>query len=118
MTPRPGYRTFAGEVVKSHDERLIADFLYLNGRADRPATDSDPSLDAMAHHRTTPTSEVNHQPSTSADTFHNWRASQLQASRDTHTAGRGSRRSPQLASDRPLGAAWLARSRLALRINS
>ncbi|MHB8219381.1 MAG: UvrD-helicase domain-containing protein [Acidimicrobiales bacterium] len=26
-----GYRTFAGEVVRSHGERLIADFLYLNG---------------------------------------------------------------------------------------
>ena len=26
-----GYRTFAGEVVKSHSERLIANFLYLNG---------------------------------------------------------------------------------------
>jgi DNA helicase-4 len=26
-----GYRTFAGEVVKSHGERLIANFLYLNG---------------------------------------------------------------------------------------
>ena len=26
-----GYRTFAGELVKSHGERLIANFLYLNG---------------------------------------------------------------------------------------
>jgi DNA helicase-4 len=26
-----GYRTFGGDVVKSHGERLIADFLYLNG---------------------------------------------------------------------------------------
>ena len=26
-----GYRTFGGEIVKSHSERLIADFLYLNG---------------------------------------------------------------------------------------
>jgi DNA helicase-4 len=26
-----GYRTFAGEVVKSHGERLIANFLFLNG---------------------------------------------------------------------------------------
>lgn len=26
-----GYRTFAGEVVKSHSERLVANFLYLNG---------------------------------------------------------------------------------------
>jgi DNA helicase-4 len=26
-----GFRTFAGEVVKSHGERLIADFLYLSG---------------------------------------------------------------------------------------
>lgn len=30
-TKRTGYRTFAGEVVKSHGERLVADFLYLNG---------------------------------------------------------------------------------------
>jgi DNA helicase IV len=30
-TRQTGYRTFAGEVVKSHGERLIADFLYLNG---------------------------------------------------------------------------------------
>ncbi len=30
-TQQAGYRTFAGEVVKSHGERLIADFLYLNG---------------------------------------------------------------------------------------
>ncbi len=28
---RIGYRTLAGEVVKSHGERLIADFLFLNG---------------------------------------------------------------------------------------
>lgn len=26
-----GYRTFAGEVVKSHSERLVANFMYLNG---------------------------------------------------------------------------------------
>jgi len=26
-----GYRTFAGEIVKSHGERLIANFLFLNG---------------------------------------------------------------------------------------
>jgi len=26
-----GYRTFGGDVVKSHGERLVADFLYLNG---------------------------------------------------------------------------------------
>jgi DNA helicase-4 len=26
-----GYKTFSGVVVKSHGERLIADFLYLNG---------------------------------------------------------------------------------------
>jgi DNA helicase-4 len=31
QTGLAGYRTFAGEVVKSHSERLIADFLYLNG---------------------------------------------------------------------------------------
>jgi DNA helicase IV len=30
-TKQTGYRTFAGEVVKSHGERLIANFLYLNG---------------------------------------------------------------------------------------
>lgn len=30
-TKQSGYRTFAGEVVKSHGERLIANFLYLNG---------------------------------------------------------------------------------------
>jgi DNA helicase IV len=30
-TRQAGYRTFAGEVVKSHSERLIANFLYLNG---------------------------------------------------------------------------------------
>jgi DNA helicase-4 len=30
-TGETGYRTFAGEVVKSHGERLIANFLYLNG---------------------------------------------------------------------------------------
>jgi DNA helicase-4 len=30
-TAQTGYRTFAGEVVKSHGERLIANFLYLNG---------------------------------------------------------------------------------------
>jgi DNA helicase-4 len=30
-TSKTGYRTFGGEVVKSHGERLIADFLYLNG---------------------------------------------------------------------------------------
>ena len=30
-TRRAGYRTFAGEVVKSHGERMIANFLYLNG---------------------------------------------------------------------------------------
>jgi len=31
VTRQTGYRTFAGEVVKSHSERLIANFLYLNG---------------------------------------------------------------------------------------
>ena len=31
QTRQTGYRTFAGEVVKSHGERLIANFLYLNG---------------------------------------------------------------------------------------
>jgi DNA helicase-4 len=31
VTQQTGYRTFAGEVVKSHSERLIANFLYLNG---------------------------------------------------------------------------------------
>ena len=30
-TGKTGYRTFAGEVVRSHGERTIADFLYLNG---------------------------------------------------------------------------------------
>jgi DNA helicase IV len=30
-TRQTGYRTFAGEVVKSHGERLIANFLFLNG---------------------------------------------------------------------------------------
>lgn len=30
-TRQNGYRTFGGEIVKSHSERLIADFLYLNG---------------------------------------------------------------------------------------
>jgi DNA helicase-4 len=30
-TRQAGYRTFAGEVVKSHSERMIANFLYLNG---------------------------------------------------------------------------------------
>ncbi|MFY9929243.1 MAG: UvrD-helicase domain-containing protein, partial [Streptosporangiaceae bacterium] len=30
-TRQTGYRTFAGEVVKSHGERLVANFLYLNG---------------------------------------------------------------------------------------
>ena len=30
-TKRTGYRTFAGEVVRSHGERFIANFLYLNG---------------------------------------------------------------------------------------
>ena len=30
-TRATGYKTFAGEVVKSHGERLIADFLFLNG---------------------------------------------------------------------------------------
>ncbi len=30
-TKKTGYRTFAGEIVKSHGERLIANFLYLNG---------------------------------------------------------------------------------------
>ena len=30
-TRQTGYRTFAGQVVKSHGERLIANFLYLNG---------------------------------------------------------------------------------------
>jgi DNA helicase IV len=30
-TRQTGYRTFAGEVVKSHGERLIANFLYVNG---------------------------------------------------------------------------------------
>jgi DNA helicase-4 len=30
-TSETGYRTFAGEIVKSHGERLIANFLYLNG---------------------------------------------------------------------------------------
>ena len=30
-TRQAGYRTFSGEVVKSHGERLIANFLYLNG---------------------------------------------------------------------------------------
>lgn len=30
-TKTAGFRTFAGEVVKSHGERLIADFLYLSG---------------------------------------------------------------------------------------
>jgi DNA helicase-4 len=29
-TGQTGYRTFAGEIVKSHGERLIANFLYLN----------------------------------------------------------------------------------------
>ena len=28
---RNGYRTFGGDVVKSDGERLVADFLYLNG---------------------------------------------------------------------------------------
>ncbi len=31
QTKESGYRTFVGEVVKSHGERLIADFLYLSG---------------------------------------------------------------------------------------
>jgi DNA helicase IV len=31
VTRQSGYRTFADEVVKSHGERLIANFLYLNG---------------------------------------------------------------------------------------
>ncbi|HVA05449.1 MAG TPA: UvrD-helicase domain-containing protein [Acidimicrobiales bacterium] len=30
-TRATGYRTFAGQVVKSHSERLIANFLFLNG---------------------------------------------------------------------------------------
>ena len=30
-TRQTGYRTFAGEIVKSHSERLIANFLYLHG---------------------------------------------------------------------------------------
>ena len=30
-TRQAAYRTFAGEVIKSHGERLIANFLYLNG---------------------------------------------------------------------------------------
>ncbi len=30
-TRETGYRTFAGEVVKSHGERMIANYLYLNG---------------------------------------------------------------------------------------
>lgn len=30
-THKTGYRTFGGQVVKSHSERLIANFLYLNG---------------------------------------------------------------------------------------
>jgi DNA helicase IV len=30
-TRQTGYRTFAGELVRSHGERLIANFLYLNG---------------------------------------------------------------------------------------
>ena len=30
-TGQTGYRTYAGEVVKSHGERLVANFLYLNG---------------------------------------------------------------------------------------
>lgn len=30
-TRQNGYRTFGGHIVKSHSERLIADFLYLNG---------------------------------------------------------------------------------------
>lgn len=30
-TSTTGYRTFGGEVVKSHGERLVANFLYLNG---------------------------------------------------------------------------------------
>src|SRR5262249_47525254 len=30
-TRETGYRTFAGEIVKSHSERLVANFLYLNG---------------------------------------------------------------------------------------
>jgi DNA helicase-4 len=30
-TGRSGYRTFGGDIVKSHGERTIADFLYLNG---------------------------------------------------------------------------------------
>jgi len=30
-TRQNGYRTFGGDIVKSHSERLIADFLYLNG---------------------------------------------------------------------------------------
>jgi DNA helicase IV len=32
-TRETGYRTFSGTMVKSHGERLIADFLYLNGIA-------------------------------------------------------------------------------------
>lgn len=31
VTRQNGYRTFGGDIVKSHSERLIADFLYLNG---------------------------------------------------------------------------------------
>ena len=31
QTGQTGYQTFAGDVVKSHSERLIANFLYLNG---------------------------------------------------------------------------------------
>jgi len=30
-TNQTGYRTFGGDIVKSHSERLIADFLHLNG---------------------------------------------------------------------------------------
>ncbi len=30
-TRATGYKTFSGKIVKSHGERLIADFLYLNG---------------------------------------------------------------------------------------
>jgi DNA helicase IV len=32
-TRETGYRTFSGTMVKSHGERLVADFLYLNGIA-------------------------------------------------------------------------------------
>ena len=60
-TKQTGFRTFNGETVKSQGERMIADFLYLNGvkyEYERPygMTSPTPTTRSTAPTSTTPTS--------------------------------------------------------------